>query len=311
MNEGSKSRKVRKSGSQEVSKKSEVESLKPEEINNSAPDNYRNNIPHSEIKELPTANQKLQTETMEVHHHPEVEKKGIKEYILEGLMIFLAVTMGFFAETIREGISDREKGKEYIKSFVHDLRRDTVSFSRILAYDEDKRMALNNLYPCFNTIEKNRKSASCLVPILKMSFSNKVVNFTDGTMQQLKNAGGFRLLKKDDKDSIIAYDLVVKAFNDYQSTAFQESQDNLRTTYNMLGNFKADVLLFPDSVKRNVDVPLLFSDDKALLNRFFNDLAFYRRANGNQMKQVRKLKGQALRLIKYFDNKYEINNEEE
>jgi len=25
---------------------------------------------------------------MEVHHHPEVEKKGIKEYLLEGLMIF-------------------------------------------------------------------------------------------------------------------------------------------------------------------------------------------------------------------------------
>ena len=34
---------------------------------------------------------------MEVHHHPDVEKKGLKEYILEGLMIFLAVTMGFFA----------------------------------------------------------------------------------------------------------------------------------------------------------------------------------------------------------------------
>jgi hypothetical protein len=48
---------------------------------------------------------------MEVHHHPEVEKKGFKEYILEGLMIFLAVTMGFFAETIREDISDRAKGK--------------------------------------------------------------------------------------------------------------------------------------------------------------------------------------------------------
>lgn len=38
---------------------------------------------------------------MEVHHHPHVEKKGFKEYLLEGLMIFVAVTMGFFAETIR------------------------------------------------------------------------------------------------------------------------------------------------------------------------------------------------------------------
>ncbi len=35
---------------------------------------------------------------MEVHHHPHVEKKAFKEYFLEFLMIFLAVTMGFFAE---------------------------------------------------------------------------------------------------------------------------------------------------------------------------------------------------------------------
>jgi hypothetical protein len=35
---------------------------------------------------------------MEVHHHPNVEKKGYKEYFLEFLMIFLAVTMGFIAE---------------------------------------------------------------------------------------------------------------------------------------------------------------------------------------------------------------------
>ena len=39
---------------------------------------------------------------MEVHHHPHVEKKSFKEYILEGLMIFIAVSMGFAAESLRE-----------------------------------------------------------------------------------------------------------------------------------------------------------------------------------------------------------------
>jgi hypothetical protein len=41
---------------------------------------------------------------MEVHHHPDLhhEKKKFKEYLLEFVMIFLAVTLGFFAETIRE-----------------------------------------------------------------------------------------------------------------------------------------------------------------------------------------------------------------
>src|SRR5882757_1923638 len=52
----------------------------------------------SEMEQLQTANLKRPTETMEVHHHPEVERKIFKQYVLEGLMIFLAVFMGFIAE---------------------------------------------------------------------------------------------------------------------------------------------------------------------------------------------------------------------
>ena len=45
---------------------------------------------------------------MEVHHHPHVEKKNFKQYFLEFLMIFLAVTLGFFAENVREQRNNRE-----------------------------------------------------------------------------------------------------------------------------------------------------------------------------------------------------------
>jgi hypothetical protein len=43
---------------------------------------------------------------MEVHHHPHVEKKNFKEYFLEFLMIFLAVTMAFIGENMRELLCD-------------------------------------------------------------------------------------------------------------------------------------------------------------------------------------------------------------
>src|ERR1700744_5322911 len=95
-------------------RKAEVSIPKPEDNSPMLPfDKLRagsaqHNNEDPEIKELPTANHKLQTEPMEVHHHPEVEKKGFKEYILEGLMIFLAVFMGFVAENISERISDHE-----------------------------------------------------------------------------------------------------------------------------------------------------------------------------------------------------------
>lgn len=39
---------------------------------------------------------------MEVHHHPDVEKKNFEEYFLEFLMIFLAVNKCGIANTINQ-----------------------------------------------------------------------------------------------------------------------------------------------------------------------------------------------------------------
>ena len=59
---------------------------------------------------------------MEIHHqhhhdHPQHKEKMWKHYALEFLMLFLAVTLGFYAENIREAISGvlevlREQGQQ-------------------------------------------------------------------------------------------------------------------------------------------------------------------------------------------------------
>jgi hypothetical protein len=248
------------------------------------------------------------TKNMEVHHHPQLhhEKKPWKEYLLEGFMIFVAVTMGFFAETIREGISDGAKGREYIRSFVQDMKSDTASFSYLIRFDEKKVAVLNNMPPCFDTIENGRGSFGCLVPLIKIASFNHNLSFTDGTMQQLKNAGGFRLLNNADKDSIVAYDHAVKAYQNFESTLFQERQDIVRSVYVKLLDYKSQAAMFPDTGKGGVKTPVLFSTDKALLNEFFNDLFIYRRVNRTQGVMLKKLKTNATRLIKYFDKKYDL-----
>ena len=71
---------------------------------------------------------------MEVHHHPNLhhQAKPWKEYLLEFLMIFLAVTLGFFAENIREYISEGKKAKEYVLSFKEDLIKDTNNIDKVI-----------------------------------------------------------------------------------------------------------------------------------------------------------------------------------
>ena len=69
---------------------------------------------------------------MEVHHHPHVENKGFKEYLLEGLMIFIAVTMGFFAENLREHFTDKKNEKQIISALNKDLIKDTIRLHYII-----------------------------------------------------------------------------------------------------------------------------------------------------------------------------------
>ncbi|HEY4064178.1 MAG TPA: hypothetical protein VGM30_19865 [Puia sp.] len=138
------------------------------------------------------------TENMEVHHHPDLhhKPKKWKEYFLEFLMIFLAVTMGFFAENIREGIANKEKEKKYMQSMLADLRKDTAEIAQI------------------TSLQKSlvRKMDSALsIPTEKLhnidvqdTFYHHFVYFYgwnwfftryDNTLVQLKNAGGFSILK--------------------------------------------------------------------------------------------------------------------
>ncbi len=62
---------------------------------------------------------------MEVHHpHHPTHKKKWSEYIIEFVMLFTAVTLGFFAENIREHISENTKKEELMKIVSLDLQRD-------------------------------------------------------------------------------------------------------------------------------------------------------------------------------------------
>ena len=67
---------------------------------------------------------------MEVHHHSHHPKKW-KEYITEFLMLFLAVTLGFLAENLREHQVVIERKNQNIEAMVTDLKKDSVSIAEL------------------------------------------------------------------------------------------------------------------------------------------------------------------------------------
>src|SRR5207253_5347584 len=141
-------------------------------------------------------------------------------------MLFLAVFLSFVAENTSEHIVKKEKAKQYIESFYEDLKTDTSRISSFfIGFDDSKLIVLENLADCYNEISKSDTATSCLLEIIKVSSINRPFKWTDRTLNQLANAGGFRLLHKKDADSIITYQKEFNNFQDFQQTVFQEAQN--------------------------------------------------------------------------------------
>ena len=252
---------------------------------------------------------------MEVHHpHHVTHKKKWGEYLLEFLMLFLAVFLGFVAENFREHQDEKEKAKQYIESFYDDLKIDTSRVSVYVGYEDVKLEAFTNLPNCYSTILHKGNSKTCLLDLIKNTSINKPFKSTERTLNQLFNAGGFRLLSKEDADSILVYQGEYEDFLDFQSTFYQQAQDNIRAIFNKLINFSAHQQMFkPDKNQMvsalqdsNVSDPVLFSNDKALLNQYFNELELYYRASFNHKIRLLHLKENQTRLIQYLKNKYRL-----
>jgi hypothetical protein len=133
---------------------------------------------------------------MEVHHHPSVEKKGFKEYFLEFLMIFLAVTLGFFAETMRENINEHSRAKEFARSMVKDLEADTAQLRTYRVYFN---MSANNVDTFMQRLAldepKNIPSGKLYwYGLFECAHRHFVSN--DATFEQMKSSGSLRYFEK-------------------------------------------------------------------------------------------------------------------
>lgn len=68
---------------------------------------------------------------MEVHHHTHHPKKW-KEYFTEFFMLFLAVSLGFLAENIREVYIEKERSHELAEALLSDVENDEVRMKSFL-----------------------------------------------------------------------------------------------------------------------------------------------------------------------------------
>jgi hypothetical protein len=250
---------------------------------------------------------------MEVHAHSHTARKKWTHYFWEFLMLFLAVFCGFLAEYQLEHKIEKERGKQYIESLYEDLKTDTTRLGLLINSDKDKIAGLSNMMTCYDAVTKNLKSTLCMGILIKYSKTNAAFQLTDRTLRQLANAGGFRLLNKEDADSILGYESSYRRYQNFESTVFQAAQDNVRNTLNQLADFRVNApvqnfttALGIDTASGKLQGPLLFADDRVLLNKWFNELALYLRVTNGQQNILSGLKDKATSLILYYKERHNL-----
>ena len=172
---------------------------------------------------------------MEVHHHPHVGPKHLKEYLLEGLMIFLAVSMGFIAENIRESITKHEKEKVLIESLILNLKADTA----MLNTNIQRNLRKNDLFDSLLNLANTDLNA----PQNLYNFYNYFIKGTtmslflpsDAAMTQIKTDGGLNLISKQGVlDSILNYDKQNRVIERHNGVYTEESEGFWKTSYKLM-----------------------------------------------------------------------------
>jgi len=265
----------------------------------------------------------INTETadMEVHHHPQLEHKPKpwKEYILEYIMIVLAVTTGFFAESLREHIGDRDKEKEYLTLMVSELRYDTAQYNTV-------HSKISYLKPLLDSLYINATQAARFNYVLQGKWNTPInetrVTYvpTLTTIQQLKTSGSFRLIEnKNVLKLIMDYDSYVQGVLQMQGNALDAATAKIYSTEDDIcdeGEFNSATNRNAQDSAAQYDMPtgLVYNmpfviKDAVRLNQLANAFVNYKTLTWGYNVRTKKASEKATSLLQLIQQEYKLKEE--
>ena len=130
---------------------------------------------------------------MEVHAHSHTPRKKWTHYFWEFLMLFLAVSLGFYAENLREGILHKKEVKTQMNSLVSDLQSDIVLFDSVISRNTYGAQMADSLIELLHSDITNTSdiyfAARSVTANLGYYYSNSK------SFDQLKSSGLLRYIK--------------------------------------------------------------------------------------------------------------------
>ena len=252
---------------------------------------------------------------MEVHHHAHTSRKKWTHYFWEFLMLFLAVFCGFLAEYQLEHKIEKIREKQFMQSMVKDLKADTTNLTGLIQLREDRHAMYDSLTNAF--IDKSFSQNGPSVYYWGRSITRREYFFSsDGTMQQLKNSGGLRLVRRISiTDQIMSYDVLYRTIQNQQQleeTQLEEYRNLAAKVFDgaefkKLAVFKkakdAKGIFITERPRDNLQ---LKDSSAALLNDVVNKLNYWRAGSNYISHLLNQLKEKASMLIASVEKEYHL-----
>lgn len=130
---------------------------------------------------------------MEVHHpHHLSHKKKWQEYILEFIMLFVAVSLGFFAENVREQQIEKHREISYLRNVHEDLVLDLKNIETVVKANRIRLLMLDSLHTELNSANPQLPTLYYFIRnlALRATFESSHIGF-----DQIKSAGGLRMIR--------------------------------------------------------------------------------------------------------------------
>ena len=140
---------------------------------------------------------------MEVHHpHHPTHKKKWSEYIIEFVMLFAAVTLGFFAENVREHNIMIERKDQNLFSILQDLKQDSIYLVSTIKYSDDGVRYFQKLKDKLYEFHDNKLSENEFIKFtmdnIDSSFVNQTVFLNSSSYKNMIATGNLTYVESKD-----------------------------------------------------------------------------------------------------------------
>jgi len=245
---------------------------------------------------------------MEVHTHSHTERKKWTHYLWEFIMLFLAVFCGFLAENQREHFVEHQREKQYIRSLVSDVKTDTANIRNWLFWFNQLKKNCDTVLNSFDSLKKSYSARSTRNYFLVINGFPDFI-YTDRTIQQLKNSGGMRLIRKAPvTDSIIAYDAAVRDLL-IEETGVSALYDQLNDLTNKMLSYRKLSSAFKTKTAGEVEAEktdFWIKQDAEQFEYLYNLFYKYRQTVNGYGNYLSQLKDRGGRLVDFLQKEYHL-----